>query len=819
MGPIALAAVLVGVASAAPTLDAVVSSSPLVHGAPFWIEAITLDDGEPFSAEPPGVTVEGGTAGEVVLGGPGRWRAEILPGAEMDPLTITLDWRGRTRTLNAKTTSLPPSRLVASGVVRAPVGERLTFEIEDASGRLMDSAHLRVDVSEGLADLSCGGANRCTVDFQPDSSPFPRVVPIFIHDEQTPTAAPLVVPVRLFARPSIPVTTEPGATARMTVGGRAYGPVTAGQDGRVRFDVLVEPGDKEAVVELEDSLGNKQTSSIVIGGIQGPTLAVAGQGSIIAGGLPPRAIVAVFAADGTPSRRAVPTCDGLIGDQLFRVGPGLWSGFVDTTVVKDKRVTCGTRSSETASLRVQVERSRATRLVLQSYPTRLSADIPIAEVQAYLINGVGERLPPGEIRIGAQLGDIHLDKPGEEPIVRARYDGSMASASGGDVVTASWRRPPGLGGVWDVAIRGAAPSKSGRLLLDARAVDQGGRPIDGVPGRFRLGDFTKEVVTANGGWATSTFPWPDQADYLIGRIEIAGQSRATFVVRGDAAAAAAGAPDLVTELTVPIVAGRVHGVVLNPSPRQLTNDGQVGSITVRLEDQNRNVVAGDAVTIEASEGTVGPVQARPNGEWVATIAPPIGMRPGPIRVTATTSDGQFSASTDLAVVNRTVDWTLGARGGAILGHGQPVPIIGGLWERKTPIKGLYTRVDVMFYQLQASGVDPITGGPVEMKESVYPIGAGVAFRNGEQRWPFWVGGRLVVAPYSLRISQGGTVSTRGWGWLPPGAGLFSGSAMRLWEGEAFMELEYLFLSSPDRTSGWSGPVGGVVGTLGYKLLY
>ena len=35
MGPIALAAVLVGVASAAPTLDAVVSSSLLVHGAPF----------------------------------------------------------------------------------------------------------------------------------------------------------------------------------------------------------------------------------------------------------------------------------------------------------------------------------------------------------------------------------------------------------------------------------------------------------------------------------------------------------------------------------------------------------------------------------------------------------------------------------------------------------------------------------------------------------------------------------------------------------------------------------------------------------------
>ena len=819
MGPVALAAVLMGVASATPTLDAVVSSSPLVHGAPFQIEALTLDDGSPTSSEPPRIRVDGGASGEVVPSGAGRWRVEILPGADMDPLTITLDWRGRIRTLNVRTTSLPKSPLVVAGVVRAPVGERLEFEVEDASGRVMDSAHLRVHVPEGQANVSCGGASRCAVEFQPDSSPFPRVVPVFIHDDRNPTTAPLVVPVRLFARPSIPVTTEPGATARMTVGGRAYGPETAGQDGRVRFDVLVEPGDKEAVVELEDALGNKQTSSIVIGGIQGPSLAVSGQGSIIAGGLPPRAIVAVFEADGAPSRRAVPTCDGLIGERLFRVDPGLWSGFVDTTVVKDKRVTCSAPSSETASLRVQVERSRATRLVLQSYPTRLSADIPLAEVQAYLINGVGERLPPGEIRIGAQLGDIHLDKPGEEPIVRARYDGSKASASGGDVVTASWRRPPGLGGVWDVAIRGAAPSASGRVLLDARAVDQGGRPIDGVPGTFRLGESTKEIVTANGGWATSTFAWPDQVDYVIARIEIAGQSRTTFVVRGEAAAAAAGAPDLVTELAVPIVAGRVHGVVLNPSPRQLTNDGQVGMITVRLEDQNRNLVAGDAVTIDASAGTVGPVQARPNGEWVAMLAPPVGMRPGPIRVTATTSDGQFSASTDLAVVNRAADWTLGARGGAILGHGRPVPFIGGLWERKTPIKGLYTRVDAMFYQLQASGVDPITGGPVEMKESVYPIGAGVAFRSGEQRWPFWVGGRLVVAPYSLQISQGGTVSTRGWGWLPPGAGLFSGAGMRLWEGEAFMELEYLFLSSPDRTSGWSGPVGGVVGTLGYKLLY
>ena len=63
----------------------------------------------------------------------------------------------------------------------------------------------------------------------------------------------------------------------MTVGRPSLRARDCGQDGRVRFDVLVEPGDKEAV-ELEDALGNKQTSSIVIGGIQGPSLAVSGQG-------------------------------------------------------------------------------------------------------------------------------------------------------------------------------------------------------------------------------------------------------------------------------------------------------------------------------------------------------------------------------------------------------------------------------------------------------------------------------------------------------------------------------------------------------------
>ena len=259
--------------------------------------------------------------------------------------------------------------------------------------------------------------------------------------------------------------------------------------------------------------------------------------------------------------------------------------------------------------------------------------------------------------------------------------------------------------------------------------------------------------------------------------------------KDDPAAAAVGAPDLVTENTVPIRAGRVHGVVLNPTPRQLTNDGQVGTISVRLEDQNRNLVSGGAVKIEVSQGTVGPVQARPNGEWVATLAPPVGMRPGPIRVTATTADGQFSASTDLVVVNRTVDWTLGVRGGVLLGHGRR-----RLWSVSLGVEDAHQgavctwRLDVL--SPQCIEYDPITKSAVEMEKEVYPLGLG---------WlPQWraalaVLGRRTVGGLTVCSERlpGGSVSTRGWGWLPPGAGLFAGIAEAM-GGEAFTRSSICF---------------------------
>ena len=821
MGPLIGLFAVVGMALGQPRLEVVVANGPVVHGTPVRVEVACLQNDVLVEGEAPEVASSDAQAKQMVSRGPGLWTFDVFPEAALSDGEIVVRWRGARSVVRYRTADFPSSKITVPKVVAGPVGEALEFDAVDDLNGTLESKHLRVEAAEGEIDVACKAGSGCTIRFNPSGVPYPRSVPIFIHDERFPLSQPSVVVARLFARPSVPVQTEPGATASLTIGERRYGPITAGSDGLVRFEILVEPGDSEAVVELEDSLGNRQTSSIVIGGVQGPTVGMSSQGSIIEGGLRPRTFVAVLEADGTLNSGRVPVCRGLDRNELFPLGPGLWGGYVSTESVDDQRVSCEVPGQATAALKVEVERARATRLVLQSYPTQLSADIPIAEVQAYLVNGVGDRLPPGLIRIEAELGSVQLDQGGMgEPIVRARYDGTAASKTGGDVLTASWNRPAGEGGVWDVAIRGAAPGVSGRALVDVRAVDQGGRPIDGVAARISMGGKTEEVLTANGGWASVTFPWTEGRVLMVAEVEVAGQIRRTLSPKGSRPVAAAGAPDLVTELSVPIRAGRVHGVVLNPSPRQLTNDGQTGTIRVRLEDQGGNLIVGPAVEVTSSAGTVGPVQVRPDGELTATLVPPVGMVPGPIRLTASTADGRFSASTDVMVVNRTVKWALGARIGAYVGHGgAKARAIGGQAEFKTPVKGLYGRVDLLHYTLAADDTDPVTRSPVEMAMNVIPLGSGLVFRQGGLRAPLWVGGRILLAPYHLSVKQGDTRATNGWGWLPPGAAVHAGAGLRVLRGEAFTEVEYLFLSSPYQASGFNGAVGGVVGTLGFKLLY
>ena len=78
---------------------------------------------------------------------------------------------------------------------------------------------------------------------------------------------------------------------------------------------------------------------------------------------------------------------------------------------------------------------------------------------------------------------------------------------------------------------------------------------------------------------------------------------------------------------------------------------------------------------------------------------------------------------------------------------------------------------------------------------------------------------MVVCPYQLDVRFGETDVLKGPGITPPGFSAFAGTALRLRGGEIQLQARYLFLTPGNADTGGRGPLGGVIATLGYKLIY
>jgi hypothetical protein len=276
----------------------------------------------------------------------------------------------------------------------------------------------------------------------------------------------------------------------------------------------------------------------------------------------------------------------------------------------------------------------------------------------------------------------------------------------------------------------------------------------------------------------------------------------------------------VNDTAIQITPGRVHGVVLNTSHRVLTNDGMTATISVLLEDKLGSPIRGPRVEIVSSAGEIGAVTERGDGKYSATLAPPIGMKPGKIRITANTEDGRFSASTDVTVKHKELVWSLSGRAGALAGaQGGISPLQGIAYSRKLPFRFLYIGGSVETFSLRANDIDPVTRSAVDLRLNTLMVSTGLYIRRQAGLWPVWAGGKVLVSPYHMMATIDGDVASSGWGWMSPGAVLSTGVGVRMLGGEAFAEADYLFIAAPSASIGWQGPVGGLVGALGFKLLY
>ena len=99
------------------------------------------------------------------------------------------------------------------------------------------------------------------------------------------------------------------------------------------------------------------------------------------------------------------------------------------------------------------------------------------------------------------------------------------------------------------------------------------------------------------------------------------------------------------------------------------------------------------------------------------------------------------------------------------------------------------------------------------------MGGGVLVRQDQRQLTGWIGTSALVVPYRLESHFGNTTPVGDWGLTAPGFSIFTGSGWRTQNGELQGQLAYVFVALDGQQGGWQGAVGGVVGTIGYKLLY
>jgi hypothetical protein len=753
---------------------------------------------------------------------PGRWAFQIQAN---QPAPISLTARANRTTFVLE---LPPPKRAMSGVagpnsIVGQVGSPVFFALEDNGAPRATMEQIQVHVAEGVAEIVDGEAGTLSVRWTPTDSLFPRAVPIAIRDLRTPRLAPAWTVVKLNGRPRIPIHTEPGVAIELRIGERQYGPWTSDENGEITARPEVRPGERVAVLTAKDALGNEETSEISLGADVRARISLVPSGAVVPGRSIPYLWVHAIRASGAFWQDAKPVCNTTAGEplELVQVGLGTWRAEQTPSAdVINLRIRCSLPGGAFSSARIPVATDIPTRLVFRAYPERLTADLPVAEVQAYLVNAAGDRLSSERISMRATHGEIQLDPLGLGRDLRGVYQGQRAAVRGFDVLIAGADLPPGKGGVWSIDVMGAAPQGKDRLLVNARARDRLGRPLVDVPIVLTAAGRTAEIRTNGRGWAVVELPWPEGGDVAVIEAVAGGITRRAAVFPGDASTLGSSIPDLRSEVSIQIVAGRIRNMILTAEPRILESGGARGRVVIRLEDGAGNAVVDQPVEVVASVGEVGVVQARNDGSFEAFFTPPPNLPATVSRITASSPDGRYSASTDLQIVPRRYRQALGVHVGGLMGRQRTnSPYAAIAYDLRLPLEPFIMRVSAGYYQMEAESFDELAAQSMRMQMRMLPLSLGLLARREAPVFPSWVGAELAVAPHRMETWLGDKRVTGGLDITPPGFRVLTGLGWRTRVGELQTELGYLFLYGTRTGIGWNGPIGGVVGTLGYKVLY
>ncbi len=798
----------------------VAPTGPPLPGRTAELEMAIWDESGAHEGHLEAVTATGGRVLEVKsTRRPGLYRVRYrapLEGAVEDSLEVVMQG-GETVSAPLSIAGLPGEALKGPGQVEGVAGAGEPFQFRLTGPSLPPAEDLAVASSEG----SVAGIRReddaLVVEWKPGAGRQPRVALVGIRESRIGGVPPTWVRVRLRARAPVSVATEPGTRLTVGIGGRSYGPVEADEGGAATAIVDVYPGETTAHAELVDALGNSQKTTISLGALPAPSLGAVVEGALGNPGAPPVIHLYAVRPDGRTWRGALPVCRPTGGGLLQVVPgePGHWQAEVVAPLDAgfDLRVDC-LLLGKTLPVRVPISRGVPAQVRLRVYPTDLSADFPIAQVQASLEDHAGERLSAEGLVLEAEHGTVTV-QPGGGTQLRADYEGDSSHPE--DTLRALWVPPAGVGGVARLVL--SANRTESRLEVGVFATDGRGRPLGGVPVSLVAGKEEVRGDTEPGGWFRVDLSARDHPVAL--QAAAMGVQAAMLHLPWDEEPAAGG-PMLQAAAEVRIQAGRVRNVFISAEPSVLfTGQGKTATLQVRLLDRGGAAVVDEPVSLTADAGVIGPVSRQTDGTLTAEYIPPPDLVAGAVVITAQGGDGGFSASTNLVLQPRPAERTIAASVGVLAGsRGVMGPLVIVDLERRLPFleERFLVRGSAVSWSEQATVVDAARESEVVLDMGILSLGLSGVARREAGPVATWMGMGTTLTPYFLETRFGDLEPATGWGVFTPGVSAFAGGARRTATGEITVEARFVGAIGSGEILGFGGQVGGMALVLGYRAI-
>lgn len=827
---------LLAIAWATPRIDLVAPAGDPVIGQRVSLWAVVSDDGAPVDAAAPTLQFD---AGEL-LSSPVRiepgvwqvtWRAPALPRVVGVRLSLpeTADTGPGARVELPVRPAPSPTLTTAPRVVGQAAGPPVELRISGAELPSPDA--LVVFAPEGRVESVTQDGDALLVRWSPGTDPFPRAVPLGFRDGGAPDAPPAWAIVSLRGRPRLPVQTSPGARVSLRVGGRSYGPFLAGADGLAQASLEVRPGETTAEVTVVDAAGNQQKSALVLAGARPPTVALMPLGSPVAGRpLPPLSLLALD-GEGELWQGEAPTCRSSLGDAtLWPTEAGRWLVELaepGAQPLLDLTVECSLGQEARTTTRLPLLPGPPAELVLRVWPEELTAELPVAEVAAHLVNQLGDRVASDALVLQAERGEL-------VPVVavaglgaRAEYRGEAAIGFT-DTLRATWARPPGEGGAVELDL--SARPAGAELTVSGRALDRQGRPLAGVPMVLTLDGVAYSATTDARGWGQVRLASPSTPGPWVIEVRVGPRVRRAVLFAGCALGRDPAAPDLEATILLPVRAGRVAEVFVSTDPRTVeAGRGVTARVKVELQDRGGHPVTDEPVVLSASIGQISGPELRSDGSFEAVWSAPDATTYGEVRITASrgagTSDAataDFAASTTLELQPRRTRGAVGVAGGYLLGtSGLASPWVELDLDVRIPRVSLplFARLSLGTYGVTMREQDAVVGEPIDLSVRLAPVSLGALLRGERGRLAGHTGAGMVMAPYHFTASFADERVIQDFGLPSPGLEIMAGTGARMRTGEITLEARYLLLSLEANGVGWQGSMGGLVGTVGYRLLY